>query len=183
MLTVLHDSDARRRRRYLSAAVRRSLRDLSSEMSLLSHQIGVRLELADADLAALGIVVGRGPLSPSRLARQTGFHPATTTGILDRLERGGWVSRERVASDRRSVLIRFNRSRIADLTRAYAPMTVSLRQLCDGYTESELELIAAFLARAAAASRATAVQLSQECDPRTPCGGPETNRTNSKEGK
>jgi DNA-binding MarR family transcriptional regulator len=152
-------------------------------MSLLSRRVGVRLDLADTDLAALGIVARLGPLTPSRLARQTGFHPATTTGILDRLERGGWVFRERVASDRRAVLIHFNRARIAELTRAYAPMTKSLRELCDGYTESQLELVADFLARAAAASRATADELSQGRDPRAPCGGPETNRTNSKEGK
>ena len=36
-----------------------------------------------------------GPLSPSALAKEAGLHPATLTGILDRLERGGWLHRER----------------------------------------------------------------------------------------
>jgi DNA-binding MarR family transcriptional regulator len=34
-----------------------------------------------------------GPLRPSGLGRSAGFHPATMTGIIDRLESGGWISR------------------------------------------------------------------------------------------
>src|SRR4029453_11698775 len=35
------------------------------------------------------------PPNPSALARRAGLHPATITGILDRLQRGGGVARER----------------------------------------------------------------------------------------
>jgi DNA-binding MarR family transcriptional regulator len=37
----------------------------------------------------------RAELSPSVLARRAGLHPATMTGILDRLERGRWITRDR----------------------------------------------------------------------------------------
>src|SRR3981189_3828357 len=96
------DSDAAQRRRRLTAAIKQSLRALSIQLSLLNHQVGARLALNDVDLDCLDLVARHGPLSPSALAQRAGLHPATMTGILDRLERGGWVIRERdpAASDR-----------------------------------------------------------------------------------
>jgi MarR family len=41
--------------------------------------------------SCLDLITRHGPLSPSAPARRAGLHPATMTGILDRLERGGWV--------------------------------------------------------------------------------------------
>jgi len=66
---------------------------LSIQLSLLNHQVGARAGLNDADLDCLDLVARHGPLSPSALAQRAALHPATITGILDRLERGGWVAR------------------------------------------------------------------------------------------
>jgi DNA-binding MarR family transcriptional regulator len=77
-----------------------SLRDLGAQLSLLNHSVGARLELKATDLECLDLITGHGPLSPSALARRAGLHPATLTGILDRLERGGWIERGRDPSDR-----------------------------------------------------------------------------------
>src|SRR4029453_2036470 len=84
------DVEAARRRRRLAAAIGKSLRELAIQLSLLNHQIGGPLELQDVDIDCLDLIDRRGPLSPSALAREAGLHPATITGILDRLERGGW---------------------------------------------------------------------------------------------
>ena len=73
----------------LNRAIKESLRDLGAQLSLLNHSVGTRLDLKATDLECLDLVTRDGPLSPSTLARRAGLHPATLTGILDRLERGG----------------------------------------------------------------------------------------------
>jgi DNA-binding MarR family transcriptional regulator len=105
------------------------------------------------DLDCLDMLDSDGPLSPSALARRAGLHPATMTGILDRLERGGWVVRERDPSDRRAVVVRVVRDRYAELMRLYTGMNRSMNKLLGGYSDSELIVIADFMARTVEAGR------------------------------
>src|SRR5258705_238961 len=98
-------ADARRRKRRLTNTIKESLRELSIQLSLLNHQVGARLDIRDVDLDCLDIVARTGPLNPSALARRAGLHPATMTGILDRLERAGWITRDRDPADRRGVVV------------------------------------------------------------------------------
>src|SRR6202166_2163432 len=142
-----HQGETARRRRRLDREVRASLRDVSVQLSLLNHQVRGQLELKGADLECLDLISREGPLSPSALARRSGLHPATMTGILDRLERGGWIVRERDPADRRTVVIRARRERYAELMRLYAGMNRSMNKLLADYSDSELELIADFLHR------------------------------------
>ena len=156
------DRDAARHRRQLNQAVRESLRDLSVQMSLLIHRIGGHLDLKGTDLQCLDLIDRYGPLSPSALARHAGLHPATMTGIIDRLERGGWIGRERDPADRRGVVVQPVRSRRADMLRLVSGMNAEVTQICSGYEDDELELIAGFLRRMADAGRTAA----EELDPR-----------------
>jgi DNA-binding MarR family transcriptional regulator len=146
-------ADAIRRRQRSTSEIRDSLRELRIQLSLLNYRVGSRLELKDVDLDCLDIIDAYGPLSPSALARRAGLHPATMTGILDRLERGGWIARERDPSDRRAVVVRALRDRYAELLRQYAGMNRSMNKLLAGYSDSELELIADFLRRTVNAGR------------------------------
>ena len=138
---------ATRRSRRLTAQIKESLRELNIQLALLNHQVVTHLDLNDTDLHCLEILNRRGPLSPSALARSAGLHPATITGILDRLERGGWVVRERAATDRRAVTVRPLNDRVAELFGLYAGMNASMDDVCAGYTETELEVIDDFLRR------------------------------------
>lgn len=158
------DADARRRRRRLTTAIKESLRELSIQLSLLNHQVGARAELKDVDLDCLDLVNRQGPLSPSALARRAGLHPATMTGILDRLERGGWVVRERDPNDRRAVVVRARRERNAELLHLYSGMNASMDQVCADYGERELELLAEFLRRTADAGQSATDELAGEKD-------------------
>ena len=154
------DVPAARRRRRLAVAIGASLRELAIQLSLLNHQVGSQLELRDVDLDCLDLIDRYGPLSPSALARRAGLHPATMTGILDRLEGGGWIARDRDPSDRRAVLLRVQRDRVPDLLRLYAGMNRGMNEIYAGYDEKELELIADFLHRTADAGRSATDELS-----------------------
>ena len=151
-----------RRRRRLTAGIKESVREMTTQLSLLNHQVGSRLDLKDVDLSCLDLIARHGPLGPTELARRAGLHPATVTGILDRLQRGGWVVRDRDpgAPDRRAVTVRGLRERNADLLRLYSGMSASMDEICAGYTEAELELLAGFLRRTTDAGQGATNDLS-----------------------
>jgi DNA-binding MarR family transcriptional regulator len=159
----LADPGAARRRRRLNRAVKESLRDLGAQLSLLNHSVGGRLDLKPTDLECLDLITRYGPLSPSSLARRAGLHPATMTGILDRLERGGWIGRDRDPSDRRGVVLRAARGRGADVLRLYlvdSGMNTAMDQICADYEDEDLELLIGFLRRTADAGRTAAEKLT-----------------------
>ena len=156
-------ADARARRRLITT-IKESVREMSTQLSLLNHQVSARVDLKDVDLNCLDLIARYGPISPTALARRAGLHPATVTGILDRLQRGGWVARDRDpgAEDRRAVAVRPLRARGADLYRLYSGMNASLDEICAGYTVTELELLAGFLRRTTAAGQSAAATLAGE---------------------
>jgi DNA-binding MarR family transcriptional regulator len=161
MPTSTRDSgDAGRRGRW-NRAIREALRDLGAELSLLNQRISGHLDLKGTDLQCLDLIDSRGPLSPSMLARLAGLHPATVTGVIDRLERGGWIVRERDPADRRGVRLRVLRERRQEIVRLYAGMNDAVDRICAGYSPAELDLIAGFLAQASEAGRTATEGLSR----------------------
>jgi DNA-binding MarR family transcriptional regulator len=153
-----------RHRRRLNRAIKESLRDLGAQLSLLNHSVGTRLDLKATDLECLDLITRYGPLSPSALARRAGLHPATMTGILDRLERGGWIDRCRDPSDRRGVAVQAARGRGAEILRLYlvdSGMNAAMDQICAEYEDKELEVLADFLHRTADAGRNAAEKLTR----------------------
>jgi len=141
------DEKVKRRRGPLTAAIKASLNELGVQLSLLSHRLGAHLDLRGVDIDCYSLIFRHGPLSPSALARRTRLHPATVTGILDRLERGGWVARERDPSDRRAVVVRALRDRNAELFGLLAGMNTSMNDILRRYSTDELEILADFLRR------------------------------------
>jgi DNA-binding MarR family transcriptional regulator len=151
--------DAREGRRRV-LGVRQALRALVTQLSLLNQQVSGHLELRLADIQCLDLIASRGPLSPTGLARLAGLHPATLTGILDRLERGRWITRDRDPADRRGVLIRPLRDRSAEMLGLYAGMSKAVDRICAGYDAAELDLIAGFLRRVTEAGHTATTELA-----------------------
>ena len=164
MSSISTRGDGRRRHRQATADVKDALRVLRNQLSLLHHQVSSALDLKDVDLDCLELIARHGPISPSVLARRAGLHPATLTGVLDRLQRGRWIVRERdpEAADRRAIAVRALRDRNGELFERYAGMNRSLDQLCEQYSQAELDLLADFLRRATAAGHDATAELAQD---------------------
>lgn len=145
------EAEATRLRRRAVTQLKAELRGARVQLSVLNHVVGTHAELKDVDLDCLDLISSQGPLSPSTLAKRAGLHPATVTGILDRLERGRWIARDRDPSDRRAVLVRILPERNAEMFRLYSGMNSRMDAICEGYDQAQLEVIADFLRRVQAA--------------------------------
>lgn len=143
-----------------AAAIRLHLRELGAELSQLNHRVSTRSGLKDGDLAVLDMLARGGALSPSALAKAVQIHPATMTGILDRLESGGWIRRERDAADRRAVLVHALPARGRDMLKLYSGMNSAIDEIARSYSASQLGVIADFLARVVAAGKSENETLS-----------------------
>jgi len=91
---------------HIVASIRRIIRavDVQSRHLLDHHQ------LTGPQLATLREVEKAGESTTSALARAVHLSQPTVSGILTRLERQGFVERERSAGDRRNVVIRITQA-------------------------------------------------------------------------
>lgn len=83
--------------------LRDAIRVLRIELGILNDRVAAAAGLNPRDLDVLDVIDREGPCAPSDLADRTGLRRATLTGVLARLERDGWVARERDPGDGRSV--------------------------------------------------------------------------------
>jgi DNA-binding MarR family transcriptional regulator len=89
----------------LREEIRTRVARLAAEDSLREHDAAHRLGLGGTDTRFLTLLALNGPLTPGRLATLTGLTTGSVTGVIDRLERAGYVVRERDDADRRKVLV------------------------------------------------------------------------------
>lgn len=85
-------------------AMRRIVRSVTIHSKRLFRQTGLTLPQTLC-LRAID-AAGDKPVTAATIARQIQLSPATITGILDRLERGGMLQRERDSRDRRKVYLK-----------------------------------------------------------------------------
>lgn len=78
-----------------------------STLTVLRHaRIADRMGLSGTDHKALDLATrAEGPLTAGRIAQLTGLSTGAVTGVIDRLERAGFVRRVRDTEDRRKVLV------------------------------------------------------------------------------
>lgn len=78
-----------------------------STLAVLRHaRIAEQMGLSATDHKALGLAArAEGPLTAGRIAQLTGLSTGAVTGVIDRLERAGFVRRVRDTEDRRKVLV------------------------------------------------------------------------------
>lgn len=81
-------------------------RELSTRTVIFHHLIGERLGLNPTDHKCLDVMIrNRTQMTASQIAEETGLSTGAITGVVDRLEKAGYVRRKRDQNDRRLVFI------------------------------------------------------------------------------
>ncbi|MFF6779057.1 MarR family winged helix-turn-helix transcriptional regulator [Streptomyces sp. NPDC012637] len=146
-------------RAQLAAAVDQELRTLVSRSVLFHQAVADRLGLSVLDLNCLGALVARGPMAAGQLAEENGVTTGAITGVIDRLEAAGHVRRDRDPKDRRRVLVTPMPNLEAKVFPLFESLGSSLAELCERFTESELETVLDFVRSAAPITHDEAVKL------------------------
>jgi len=125
------------------------LRHFVVELLVSNYEATEEVGLNANDLASLCLLLLHGPAPAGRLAELTGLTTGGVTGLVDRLEQGGFVRREVDPRDRRKVIISPDPGRVErDFFPHFPSLGVAAKaELYDHFTVAELEVISAFLAR------------------------------------
>ncbi|MBR1141977.1 MarR family transcriptional regulator [Bradyrhizobium sp. AUGA SZCCT0431] len=100
--------------------------------------------ISGSDLECLDFLNLEGRVTAGRLAEVTGLTTGAITGVVDRLEKAGFVRRERDETDRRKVFIATVPENVAQIGRFYVPMQAAMHKVWSSYSEAELQLLLRF---------------------------------------
>ena len=90
-----------------------------------------------------------GPATAGQLSELTGLTTGAVTAVIDRLEKAGYVKRERDGADRRKVIVAPNEEKIyREIMPHVMPMGMAMTTVCAEFSEEELEIILKFITKA-----------------------------------
>ena len=156
--------NAAARRAELSAAVLGAGRALGNSSSMLLSACADRLGLHSTDWGCVLLLDEAlpEPLTAGQLAELTGLTTGAVTGVLDRLERAGFVRRERDPGDRRRVIVRLVPEAMAGIRPMFHGLIADLRALHRDYSDDELAVIVEMLTRASETLRTHARRIRRD---------------------
>jgi DNA-binding MarR family transcriptional regulator len=132
-------------------------REMSTMTVLFHSRIAEQMGLSGTDHKCLELVIrAPAPLTAGQIAQQSGLSTGAVTGVIDRLERRGFVRRVRDPQDRRKVLVEtsgFDESRYHHLfqdmvkltERVLARFTTEERDVLERYNRAMVEEYARLL--------------------------------------
>jgi DNA-binding MarR family transcriptional regulator len=113
----------------------------------IAHSLGLNV----VDLQALGFIARNGsPMTAGEVSQQTQLPTSTTTRVLDRLEKGGFIERSTDPNDRRRVVVRVRDGALDGAGRGgdgdpYADILAGMSRVHAGFSVDELEVVARYL--------------------------------------
>src|SRR6266496_1792355 len=134
--------------------------ELNSWIIMLHHAVGEHMGLSATEHKAADILRRFGPMTAGELAAQTGLTTGAVTGLVDRLEKEGFVYREHDKHDRRRVIIKpVARGKFDEVQDLFGPLREQLGDVFLSYNKTEQAAIADFATRAAEIFRTEAQRL------------------------
>ena len=130
----------------LTDRIAAGMRSVIADAVLTNERIARGVGLNVVDLQTFGIILGSGrAMSAGEISAATDLPTSTTTRVIDRLEKIGFVRRASDPSDRRKVVVEAIPSRLDDFQDAYAEILDDMRALHEDFDTHELEVVARYL--------------------------------------
>ncbi|SIQ37887.1 MarR family winged helix-turn-helix transcriptional regulator [Micromonospora avicenniae] len=136
-------------RERLVAEIATDLRRYSVDAQHIGHAFANLHGLNATDLQALIAVMDAeladDPLTAGRLGEQLNLSSGAVTALVDRLERAGHIRRDRGATDRRKILLRYADRGVALAVAFFEPLGRRTDAVTAGFSDDELQVVHRFL--------------------------------------
>jgi len=145
-----------------------AMRKASAQGTMFAKAVADRAGISSSDMDCMDFLNMEGRMTAGRLAELTGLTTGAITGVVDRLEKAGFVRRERDESDRRKVFIAPVPERMMEIGRFYALMQRAMQKQAERYTDSELKLLLRYAAECnqSILEATTALKTVMEAEPK-----------------
>ena len=124
-------------------AIIQKRREMSTETIMFHQNVADVLGLHITDHKCLDLIRQYGAMPAGRLAELTGLTTGAVTGIIDRLEKAGYVRRANDPKDRRRTIIEpvRNKKWETKIEAIFIPFHERMHKLLSSYSDSELSFL------------------------------------------
>lgn len=142
----------------------RELRQLTSLSASILRVAATRAGMAVTDMQVIDLLDLSGPSTAGQLAELTGLTTGAITRILDRLEKAGFIRRERDKSDARKVIVQLagGRDEMYTLRSMLDSVGEAWDEAAARYDEEQVAFLLSFLTHSNTLSRQKLTRLQQE---------------------
>jgi DNA-binding MarR family transcriptional regulator len=121
-------------------AISGRIKEMSTETIMFHQAVADELSLHITDHKSLDLIHRFGSMPAGKLAELTGLTTGAVTGVIDRLEKAGYVRRTNDPKDRRRTIVEPTRNRKLEkkIESIFTPLHERLNKLLSSYTDSEL---------------------------------------------
>jgi DNA-binding MarR family transcriptional regulator len=124
-------------------AINDKFREMSTETIMFHQVIADLLGLHVTDHKCLDFIYRYGAMPAGRLGELTGLTTGAVTGIIDRLEKAGYVRRASDPTDRRRTIVEpaKNKKLEKKLEELFVPLRSRMHRLLSSYSDSQLAFL------------------------------------------
>src|SRR5436190_16627951 len=123
------------------------MRKIGAGSVLQSQALADRVGLNPTDIECLDLLSLNGQMTAGQLAKLTGLTTGAITGLVDRLEKVGYVRRAADPNDRRRVIVEPLEERLRALGPLYEPVLRAMDDVYSRYSDAELAVVLDFARR------------------------------------
>lgn len=149
------------KREELIQAIIEKRREMSTETIMFHQSVADVLGLHITDHKCLDLIRQYGAMPAGRIAELTGLTTGAVTGIIDRLEKAGYVRRANDPKDRRRTIVEPVRNKKWErkIEAIFIPFHERMHKLLSSYSDGELDFLLDVLTKSIEQTREESIKL------------------------